>query len=164
MLTFQFVPYGDIEGLSSHSRIQKILDIIKENKIILMEGRLRKKEEADLIRKTMEEIGLHESNDFKGIEISVIEPSTRTSDFLSSMRLRFINMLLGDRQGLTIVGPASIVKEIKQDPDKLQVFIDNYSSLDSSAQSSKDRDKSSSDQSSKDQSSKKKKRARKRDK
>ena len=31
-------------------------------------------------------------------------------------------MLLGNRQGLTIIGPASIVKEIKQDPDKIQLL------------------------------------------
>jgi hypothetical protein len=34
----------------------------------------------------------------------------------------FINMILGDRRGLTIIGPANIVKEIKQDPEKIQLF------------------------------------------
>jgi len=38
------------------------------------------------------------------------------------LRKNLVEFLLGDRQGLTIVGPATIVKEIKQDPDKIQLF------------------------------------------
>jgi hypothetical protein len=33
-------------------------------------------------------------------------------------------MLVGDRLGVTIIGPASIVREIKQDPEKIQVFTE----------------------------------------
>ena len=31
-------------------------------------------------------------------------------------------MLLGDREGITIIGPASVVKEIRRDPNKIQLF------------------------------------------
>jgi hypothetical protein len=31
-------------------------------------------------------------------------------------------MVLGDRRGMTIIGPANVVQEIKQDPDKIQLF------------------------------------------
>jgi len=31
---------------------------------------------------------------------------------------------LGDRQGLTLVGPANIVKKVKKDPKKLQFMIE----------------------------------------
>lgn len=126
MLTLQFIPYTEIENLSSHSRIQKVINMIKDEKIVLLQGRLKKTEEADLIKKTMETIGETSDNDFKGIELSVIMPSYRNRDFLNQLRHNFISMLLGDRQGFTVVGPASIVKEIKQDPDKLQLFIENY--------------------------------------
>jgi len=34
----------------------------------------------------------------------------------------FINLLLGDRNGITIIGPASIVKEIKKDPNKIELL------------------------------------------
>ena len=70
MVTFQFIPYHDIEILSSAKRVNKLLNIVKEEKIVLMEGRLKKEEEADLIEITMEEI----SPKFKGIELSVIYP------------------------------------------------------------------------------------------
>jgi len=43
MVTFQFVPYQEIEGLSSAKRINKLLKIVKENKIVLLQGRLKKK-------------------------------------------------------------------------------------------------------------------------
>jgi hypothetical protein len=125
MLTLQFIPYTEIENLSSHSRIKKVLEVVKDENIVLLQGRLRKNEETELIQKTMEAIGDNSENAFKGIELSVIEPSIKNANFMNQLRYKFINMLLGDRQGFTIVGPASIVKEIKQDPDKLQLFIDN---------------------------------------
>jgi hypothetical protein len=67
-LTLQFVPYIEIEGLSSLGRIKKLLKIAMEDKIVLLEGRLRREEEAELIKTTMEEI----SDEFKGIELHVI--------------------------------------------------------------------------------------------
>jgi hypothetical protein len=117
-LTLQFVPYAEIENLSSLGRIRKLLNAVKEGKIVLLEGRLKKEEETELIKTTMEEI----NSEFKGIELAVIYPESHNLDPLKKMRNNFINALLGDRRGLTIVGPASIVKEIKKDPNKIQLF------------------------------------------
>ena len=111
MLTLQFVPYSEIEALSSIGRIRKLLTIAKEGKIVLLQGRLTRTEEAELIKTTMEEI----NKDFKGIELSVIYPEEKSNDFFRKVKSNFVNMLLGDRQGLTIIGPANIVKEIKKD-------------------------------------------------
>ncbi len=118
MVTFKFVPYYEIAGLSSAKRVNKLLKIVKEDKIVIMEGRLRKQEEADLIEITMEEI----SPKFKGIELSVIYPDRDKQDPLQKLRGVMTNALLGDRQGLTIVGPASIVKKIENNPDKIELF------------------------------------------
>jgi len=117
-LTLQFVPYVEIETLSSLGRIRKLLNVVKEEKIVLLEGRLTKDEEAELIKTTMEEI----NSDFKGIELAVIYPEGQNNDLFKKVKQQFINMLLGDRQGLTILGPASVVKEIKKDPNKIQLF------------------------------------------
>ena len=38
------------------------------------------------------------------------------------MRNGVASMLLGDRQGMTVIGPASIVKQIRKDPDKIELF------------------------------------------
>jgi len=118
MVTFQFVPYQEIEQLSPAKRINKLLNIVKENKIVLMEGRLRKEEEADLIEITMEEI----SNKFKGIELSVVYPDRNKQDFLQKVRGTVASVLLGDREGMTIIGPASIVKKIEKNPNKIELF------------------------------------------
>jgi len=125
MLTLQFVPYSEIEYLSSVGRIRKLLNITKENRIVLLQGRLRKEEETELIKATMEEI----DKDFKGIELSVIYPDKKENDFFRKIKRNFVNMVLGDRQGLTIIGPASVVREIKKDPDKIQLFTEEDSKI-----------------------------------
>ena len=114
MVTIQFVPYSEIEELSGVGRIRKLLNIAKDDKIVLLQGRLRKEEEAELIQVTMEEI----NKDFKGIELAVIEPEaegTRLKGFMT-------NLLLGDRNGMTVIGPANIVKSIRRNPNKIELL------------------------------------------
>lgn len=118
MLTLRFVPYHEIEYLSSARRVHKLLDIVKENKIVLLDGRLRKEEEADLIEITMEKI----DDKFKGIELAVINPEKKDENVLRRMKSGFMNMVLGDRQGLTIIGPATIISEIRKNPDKIELY------------------------------------------
>lgn len=122
MLTLQFVPYAEIAQLNSTKRIQKLLKLVKDDKIVLLEGRLKSTEEAELIRKTMEEI----TDKFTGIEVATIYRDAKHEAFFQKLKSVFINMLLGDRQGLTIVGPASLVKEVKKDPDKIQLMLEEY--------------------------------------
>ena len=115
-LTLQFLPYNDIDGVSSTERIKKLIDLVKEDKVILLEGRLRKEEEAEFIKTTMEQI----NEEFKGVEIGVFYSEQQYSDFFKWLRVSFVNMLMGDRIGLTVIGPASIIKEIRRDPSKFQ--------------------------------------------
>ena len=42
---------------------------------------------------------------------------------LKKLKENLLNVLLGDRVGLTIIGPATLVKEIKQDPNKIQLML-----------------------------------------
>lgn len=118
MVTLQFIPYNEIESLSSAKRIQKLLSIVKDEKIVLLQGRLKKSEETDLIEITMEEI----NDKFKGIELSVIYPQKNYKSFLEKCRKGLYDFILGDRSGMTIIGPATIVKEIKKDPNKIELF------------------------------------------
>ena len=118
MVTLHFVPYHEIEDLGSARRVKKLIDIVKENKIVLLQGRLKKEEETDLISIAMEEFG----DKFKGIELAVINPEDKDLTGLKKVRNNFFGFLLGDRQGLTVIGPASIVKEIKKDPNKIELL------------------------------------------
>lgn len=118
MVTIQFIPYTQIEGLSSLGRIRKLLNVAKEDKIVLLQGRLRKDEETELIKATMEEINA----EFKGIELAVINPTAESLSGMQRLRNGFANMFLGNRMGMTVIGPANVVKQIKKDPDKIELF------------------------------------------
>lgn len=117
-ITLQFVPYNDINHLDINGKIKTILKVVKNNKIVLLEGKLKSEEQAMLIQKTMEQI----NNNFKGIEIATIEGKQET-DLINVLKRQLARMLLGDKFGLTIVGPASVVKEIKKDPNKIELFM-----------------------------------------
>ena len=117
-LTLQFLPYGDIESLDTDARIEKILTIVKNKSVVLMEGRLKPYEETKLIKKTMQEI----TRTFKGIELCTIYPEEKNLDLFKKLKKNFASMILGDREGITIIGPASVVKEIRRDPHKIQLF------------------------------------------
>lgn len=118
-LTMQFVPYSEIEQLSSVQRIYKLLSIVKKDRIVVLEGRLKKEEEADLIKITMQEI----DSKFKGIELGVIYPESKDASLRQRIKQGIISFILGNRQGLTIIGPASFVKQIKRNPDKIELLM-----------------------------------------
>jgi len=119
MLKLQVIPYSEIEGLSSVGRIRKLLNMAKENKVVFLEGRLKREEEAELIKATMEEI----NKEFKGIELAVLDPVKKKDDFLKKMKTNVLNALVGNRLGLTVIGPASLVKDIKKDPSKIELLM-----------------------------------------
>ena len=120
-LTLQFVPYNDIEHLKSEQRISKLLGIVKKNNVVLMQGRLKPEEETMLIQKTMEEI----SREFKGVEICTIFPEAKNMKFSKKLKTEMLKFVLGHRDGITIIGPASVIKEIRRDPNKIQLFTFN---------------------------------------
>lgn len=120
-LTLRFVPYADIESLETDGKINHLLSIVKEKNIVLMEGRLKPEEETVLIQRTMEEI----SKKFKGVELCTIYPEDKNLAFFKKMKKNFASMILGNREGLTIIGPASVIKEIRRDPNKIQLFTVN---------------------------------------
>lgn len=119
--SIQFFPYSEIRGLDSDGRIKKILSIILDNNIIILQGRLTSNEEARLIGDTMAMIG-HVKN-FRGIELAVISGSGRDS-VLGKMAKGVANVLAGgDFSSITIIGPASIVKEMKRNPKKIELLL-----------------------------------------
>jgi len=118
MLTLQFVPYSDIAYLNSDERITKLLDIVKKDNIVLMQGRLNPTEETKLIQCTMEMI----DKNFKGIEICTIYPEGKNMKVFRKLTTGLVKSLLGHRDGITIIGPATVVKEIKRDPNKIYLF------------------------------------------
>lgn len=118
MVTLQIIPYAKIESLTSVGRIRKLLNIAKQNKIVLLQGRLSKDEEAELIKTTMEEI----NKKFKGIELAVLDSFKTEGSGFDKMKNEFFSFMLGNRTGFTVIGPASVVKSIKKNPNKIELL------------------------------------------
>ena len=119
--SLRFIPFTEIENLSSSERIKKILDIVLENRIVIIQGRLKNEEETRLIEDTMVMIGRIKG--FKGIELAVLQPNSNNMSIVSRVKHNLANALVSSHDALTIIGPASIVREIRKDPRKAEVFM-----------------------------------------
>jgi len=120
-LTFQFIPYNEIKNLVSGERIKKLLNLVLDGKIILLQGRLDAGEEARLIEDTM--IMIDHVRGFKGIELAVLSSKQDNAPFYNILKDRIAKFLIGERDAITIIGPASIVHEIKKDPTKIEMML-----------------------------------------
>ena len=119
--SIQFLPYSEIRGLDSHQRIRKILNIILGNNILILQGRLEPEEETRLIGDTMAIIG--HVKDFKGVELAVIS-GNGNEGFFGRFRKNLVSAIAGgDIGAVTIIGPATIVKEIKRNPKKIELLL-----------------------------------------
>jgi len=119
--SIQFLPYSEIRGLDSNHRIRKILNIVLGNNILILQGRLEPEEETRLIGDTMAIIG-HVRN-FKGVELAVISGNNKEG-FFGKFRKNLVSAIAGgDIGAVTIIGPATIVKEIKRNPRKIELLL-----------------------------------------
>lgn len=119
--SIRFMPYSEIKSLDSSERIKKILDLSFKNYILILQGRLKPEEETRLIEDTMAMIG-HVKN-FKGIELAVISSEERTGRIERIKSKLVMSLSGGDLGAVTIIGPASVVKEIKRDPKKIELML-----------------------------------------
>ena len=119
--SIQFLPYSEIKNLNADERIRKVLGIVLGNNILIVQGRSKAEEETRLIGDTMAMIG-HVKN-FKGIELAVIS-GNGDGGFLDNLKQRLVRGLSGgDLGAITIIGPATIVKEIKRNPKKIELML-----------------------------------------
>lgn len=119
-LTIQFIPYTEIEMLGSGERVKKLLNIVLRNKIIILQGRLTIDEETRLIEDTMAIVG-HVKN-FKGIELAALNPNSENLGLINRFKHGLVRAL-GGQESITIIGPASIVREMKKDPKKIEILM-----------------------------------------
>lgn len=119
-LTIQFIPYVEIENLDSGARVRKLLNLVLSNRIIILQGKLKSEEEARLIEDTMAMVG-HVQN-FRGIELAVLNPSSNNLNWVGKVK-HGLAKALGAQEAITIIGPASIVREMKRDPKKIEILM-----------------------------------------
>jgi hypothetical protein len=86
-----------------------------------LQGRLKSEEETRLIGDTMAMIG--HVKGFKGIELAVIS-GNGGEGFIDRLRKGIVNAIAkGDLGAVTVIGPATIVKEIKRNPKKIELLL-----------------------------------------
>ena len=120
-LSLHVIPFSEVDNMSIAERVKKILNLVLGNKIVILHGRLRSEEEARLIEDTMALVD-HIKN-FKGIELAVIEPNMKEKGVVEKARYQIAKRLVGDNSAITIIGPASVIKDIKKDPKKIELLL-----------------------------------------
>lgn len=108
-LRVKILPYERIGDES----LKEILKDIRENTIIMIDAKLSVEQETYIIQETMKKI----SDKFSGIELSSLEMgSEKGTTFLAGFKNRLLEMLMGKKRGITIIGPAKIIKKIEKNP------------------------------------------------
>ncbi len=123
MITFQYISSAQLHAMHINTQVQFILDQIHQQKILIIEGRLKATQEATLIRRTMEAVEKNPDT-FAGIEIGVIRSDiTIAKTFREKIKRKLTTMIVGENRGLTIIGPAQIIESIEQEPNKIHVHL-----------------------------------------
>jgi hypothetical protein len=118
MVGVQVLSYELTKNLDSESRVAKILEIAKKGDVVMLEGRLNPDEELSLTSKAMESV----SGKFSGVEIAYLD-SVDSKSFLDKFRDHLLKIIAKDRFGITVIGPSKLIKEIKMDPNKLEILF-----------------------------------------
>ncbi len=108
-IELEFISSDILVSKNEDERIEYILDRVKKNKILIMEGSLSPMEESRLIEIDMTQI----SDEFPGIEFATLGEKEK------GFREKIIHLLGGKTGGLTVVGPSRLVKRIKKDPKRI---------------------------------------------
>jgi len=120
-LTIHFMPYSEIAHENSIYRIKKIMGLVLAQKIIILQGKLLPSEEVRLIENSMTLIG--NIKGFQGIEIEVLSGENENRGLFERVRHNIAKILVGEQDAITIIGPASIVKEMKKNPRRIELML-----------------------------------------
>ncbi len=100
------------DALLTHTSMEKvsmIVDRVKGGDLVIIEGGLSPEEEAELIETTMREIDVE---NFVGIDIYTLEKDKKSLFGISKKKTI----------GLTIIGPANIMKTVKKKSNFLSMI------------------------------------------
>jgi hypothetical protein len=120
-LTIHFMPFSEIANEDTIGRIKKIMGLILEGKVIILQGCLKPDEEARLIENSMTLIGNIEG--FQGIELATVSGENDSIGVFNKIRHNIARILVGEQDAITIIGPASVVKDVKRDPKKMELML-----------------------------------------
>lgn len=115
MLKIRYVSHSRLNSLNTKSRIDLIMGHTKNKDIVIIDGRLKSREEAELIRHTMTDLN-KEFEIFHGIEMASLYDN-------APRKKSIMNIFRNETNGITIIGPASIISEMRQHPDHVELKI-----------------------------------------
>ena len=137
-LQMDFISSENFADMSSEKRVDFILEKVRSNRIVVIEGILDHKEEMTLIEKTMKDI----SDKFPGIEVCSLRkkakmpwlliekiidsiPTEKIGSFLTYITGKEFNFKKNNlKRGLTLIGPSRIIKSIKKDKKSFSVLAE----------------------------------------
>ncbi len=114
----QVLSYDLMKSLGSKNRITKILEIVRKGDIVMIEGKITPEEEAMLITNALSNV----KGKFTGIEIAYLDSRTEDS-LIEKFKGHLLKVLANDRLGITVIGPSKLIKEVKMDPQKLEILF-----------------------------------------
>lgn len=130
-LKMDFVSSSVLDEKTKGRRINFILSKVKDGSILVTDAVLHPQEEVDLIKETMRRV----DDGFPGIEVCSLKKQTKGLQFLIERLTdqkdriqKFFSSLRGKsssksslKTGITLIGPAKIIKRIKKNPDSFSI-------------------------------------------
>lgn len=111
-LGIEFVSTKILSEMKDNEATEYLLKVIRRGDMIVLDEKLPPSQEKELFKRTMEII----DDDFTGIEISSI------GDSETNWKNSIIKLLGGKTTGLTVIGSAKIIKNIKNQKDKINLL------------------------------------------
>jgi hypothetical protein len=130
-IKMDFISSTTLDGKPQEKKINFILNKVKDGSILVVNGVLTPNEEMDLIKETMRRV----DDGFPGIEVCSLKKQLKGwkqfFDTLSNGTEKISNSILNGltgkpkksklKTGITLIGPAKIIKTIKKNPDSFSV-------------------------------------------
>jgi hypothetical protein len=132
-LKFDFVSSAVLEGKPREKRINFILNKVKDGTILVTDGVMSPEEEMELIKETMRRV----DDGFPGIEVASLKKPTsglaklmekfseqkdKIKIFFASLRGEKVSTSL--KTGLTLIGPARYIRQVKKNPNSFSVLTE----------------------------------------
>ncbi len=113
-VTIEFLSRDKLAETEFDSKLDLVLDKVKDNSVLVLEESWSPKEKRKLIERSMKEA----DEDFPGIEFMGIESGKSRLD--AARNFLYTKLLNQEyRSGLTIVGNSRVIEKIKEEKDKV---------------------------------------------
>ena len=129
-LKMDFVSSLKLNDKPQRKKIDYILKKVKDGSILILDGVMKPDEEMELIRETMRRV----DDGFPGIEVCSLKKQTKGLSLLfekvNESTEKMWNWMSGGeektvlRTGMTLIGPAKVIRKIKKNPDSFSVFAE----------------------------------------